>query len=190
MDCLTLAGLIVGPGLVAFLVLSFMPSVTAPLGHAMRGDSPLASGVLAVLTLVGAAALAAKSFGSSSRSPGMVVATVGAVLLGIVMIIVTFSASETAELEVPPAAGTIVPFLAPLIPLGLGIAALQRARSVWHSRFPDERSEGRRFAVARELASSWCCSSSVLSAPCAPPRVRPVPRRHRRRRRRAQRPDL
>lgn len=150
-DRLTLAGLIVGPGLVAFLVLSFMPSVTAPLGHAMRGDSPLASGVLAVLTLVGAAALAAKSFGSSSRSPGMVVATVGAVLLGIVMIIVTFSASETAELEVPPAAGSIVPFLAPLIPLGLGVAALQRARSVWHSRFPDERSEGRRFAVLASL---------------------------------------
>jgi hypothetical protein len=142
----TVAAWLVGPALAAFLVLSFVPSITAPLGHAMRGDSPLASGVLAVLTLVGAAALAAKSLGSS-RSTGMLVATVGAILLGIVMIIVTFSASETAELGIPPAAGGIVPFLAPIVPLGLGLAAFQRARSVWHSRYADERTEAMRFAV-------------------------------------------
>jgi hypothetical protein len=141
---LTFGAAIVVPAVIAFLALRFAPMVLAPVGHAMRGDSPLASGVLAVLTLVGAAALAARSLGSS-RSPGMVVATVGAVLLGIVMIIVTFSASETAELEVPPAAGSIVPFIAPLIPLGLGLAALRRASGAWLSRY--ERGEAIRFVV-------------------------------------------
>jgi len=119
--------------------------VLAPLGHAMRGDSPLASGVLAVFALIGAAALAARSLGSASRSSGMVVATVGAVLLGVVMIIVTFSASETAELGTPPAVGAIVPFIAPIIPLGLGLAAIVRAASVWRSRY--ERGEAIRFVV-------------------------------------------
>jgi serine/threonine-protein kinase len=150
-DNALMAAALVVPALVAYGVFTLLPSVTAPLGHAMRGDSPLASGVLAVLTLVGAATLAAKSLGSSDRSAGMVVATIGALLLGIVMIIVTFSASETAEIEVPPAAGTIVPFLAPFIPLGLALAAIKRARGVLRSRFPDERAEGKRFAVLASL---------------------------------------
>jgi serine/threonine protein kinase len=145
---LSLAATILVPAIVAFVALRFAPSVTAPLGHAMRGDSPLASGVLAVVTLVGAAALAARALGSS-RSPGMVVATIGAVLLGIVMIIVTFSASETAELEIPPAAGGIVPFIAPFIPLGLGIVAFGRARSAWRSVY--ERSDAIKLAIVTSL---------------------------------------
>ena len=135
---LTFGAGIVVPAVAAFVALRFAPSALAPLGHAMRGDSPMASGVLAVLTLMGAAALAARSLGSS-RSAGTLVATVGALLLGIAMIIVTFSASETAELEIPPGAGGIVPFLAPIIPLGLGLAAFAKARQLWLSRY--ERSD-------------------------------------------------
>jgi hypothetical protein len=141
---LSFGGAIVLPALAAFYVAGLAPFLTAPLGHAMRGDSALASGALAVITLVGAAALAARSLGSS-RSPGMLVATVGAVLLGILMIIVTFSANESAELGIPPAAGSIVPFVAPFIPLGLGLAALDRARAVWLSRY--DRGEAIRFVV-------------------------------------------
>jgi serine/threonine-protein kinase len=182
----TFAAAIVVPALVAFIVLHFVPSVMAPLGHAMRGDSPLASGVLAVLTLVGAAALAARALGSS-RSTGMLVATVGAVLLGIVMIIVTFSASETAELEIPPAAGGIVPFIAPLIPLGLGLGAFARARSAWLSVY--ERSDAIKFAIVTSLmlfallelgpagavraATTRTGSSAPAAAPAAPPRPAP-----------------
>jgi serine/threonine-protein kinase len=136
------------PALAAFVALRLAPSLTAPIGHAMRGDTPLASGVLAVLTLVGAAALATRALGSS-RSSGTLVATIGSVVLGIVMIIVTFSASETAELGAPPAAGGIVPFIAPIIPLGLGLAAFGRARSVWVSRY--DRAEAIRFAVLTSL---------------------------------------
>jgi serine/threonine-protein kinase len=141
---LELAAAVLAPALVAFFALRFAPNLLAPLGRAMRGDSPLASGVLAVITLIGAAALAARALGAS-RSAGMLIATAGAVLLGVVMIIVTFSASETVELGAPPAIGGIVPFLAPIIPLGLGLAALSRAVSGWRS--PYERGEAIRFVA-------------------------------------------
>jgi eukaryotic-like serine/threonine-protein kinase len=135
---------IIVPAVAAYIALGFAPFVAAPLGHAMRGDSPLASGALAIIALVGAAALAARSLGAN-RSTGMLIATVGAVLLGIVMIIVTFSASETADLDVPPAAGGIVPFIAPIVPLGLGLAAMARARSLWLSRY--DRGEAVKFVA-------------------------------------------
>ena len=144
----TLAATILVPAIAAFVSLRFMPFVHAPLGHAMRGDSPLASGVLAILALVGAAVLASRALGSS-RSPGMVLATVGAVLLGIVMIIVTFSASETADLGIPPAAGGVVAFIAPIIPIGLGLAAFARARSGWVSKY--DRADGIKFAILTSI---------------------------------------
>ena len=185
-DKLTFAAAIVVPAVVAFFALRFAPMVLAPIGHAMRGDSPLASGVLAVIALVAAATLAARSLGSS-RSTGMVIATIGAVLLGIVMIIVTFSASETAELEIPPDAGGIVPFIAPIIPLGLGLAALRRATSAWLSRY--ERGEAIRFAVitsfmllamlelgplgAVRAATSTSAPPPAAVAPGTPPRAAP-----------------
>ena len=141
---LELTAAVAVPALLAFYALRFAPALLAPIGHAMRGDTPLASGVLAVFTLVGAAALAARALGAS-RSAGIVIATVGAVLLGVVMIIVTFSAGETVELGAPPAIGGIVPFIAPIIPLGLGLAALSRAASGWRS--PYERGEAIRFVA-------------------------------------------
>jgi serine/threonine protein kinase len=178
---LAFAAAIIAPAVVAFFVLRFAPMVLAPIGHAMRGDSPLASGVLAVITLVAAAALAARSLGSS-RSTGMAIATVGAVLLGIVMIIVTFSASETAELGIPPPAGGIVPFIAPIIPLGLGLASLRRASSAWLSRY--ERGEAIRFVVITSfmlfamlelgpLGAVRAATSNAASAP-APSAVAPA----------------
>jgi serine/threonine-protein kinase len=147
-DKANLGLLIVGPALVAFLALLFAPSVTAHLGHAMRGDTPLASGVLTVFTLVAAAALAARSLGASRSTP-MIIATVGAVLLGIVMIIVTFSASETAESGISPAAASVVPFLAPVVPLALAIAAFNRARELWLSRY--ERREAITFVIVASV---------------------------------------
>jgi hypothetical protein len=141
---LTLGASFVVPAVAAFLGLRFAPFVLAPLGHAMRGDTPLASGVLTIITLIVGSLLVARSLGAS-RSIGGVIAAVGSVLLGIAMIIVTFSASETAELGTPPAIGSLVPFLAPLIPLGLGIAAFGRARRAWLS--PYERAEAVQFAA-------------------------------------------
>ena len=172
------AAVIVLPALVSFVALRQLPFLTAPLGHAMRGDSALASGVLAVTALVVSAVLATRALGSS-RSAGLIIATIGSVLLGIVMIIVTFSASETAELELPPAAAAIVPLVAPVVPLALGLVALLRARAVWLSRY--ERREGVVFAVvtsvlllcALELAPFGAVHG--LASPLAPPSaVRPA----------------
>ena len=139
---------VLAPAVVTVVALRQAPFITAPLGHAMRGDSPLASGVLAVVALIGAAVLASKSLGSS-RSNALVVATVGAVLCGIVMIIVTFAASETADLEISPAVAALVPFIAPIVPLGIGLAAAFRARAVWRSRY--ERREAVTFVLLASL---------------------------------------
>ncbi len=136
---------IVVPALIAFIAVRQIPLLTAPLGHAMRGDSPLASGVLAVLALVGAAILAPKALGEL-RSGAVIVATLSLVLLGIVMIIVTFSASESALLESPPAAAGLVPLIAPMAPLALGFLAFRRAQAVWLSRY--ERREALLFVAA------------------------------------------
>ena len=53
------------------------------------------------------------------------------------------------ELGVPPAVGGIVAFIAPIVPLGLGLAAFTRARSAWLS--PYERSEAIKFVVIASL---------------------------------------
>ena len=129
-----LAAAVIGPALVAFIVLSSVAVVTAPLGHAMRGDSAFASGVLAVVSLVSAAALASRAL-FTSRSPAMLVATIGSVLMSVLMIIVTFSSSEAVELEIPPAVAGIVPLVAPIVPFALGWLAFARAREVWLSRY-------------------------------------------------------
>jgi cytochrome bd-type quinol oxidase subunit 2 len=132
----------------------------------MRGASPLASGVLAVVTLVGAAALAAKALGTS-RSYGMLVATTFAVFLGIVMIIVTFAASETVELEAPPAVAGLAPLIAPIVPLALGYLAVRRSRATWRSTY--ERREGVLFAL---LAGALLFAALELS-PLGAVRVSP-----------------
>jgi hypothetical protein len=130
----TFAFAVVAPALVFFFVAQHLPFVGAPLAVAMRGDSPLASGTLALVALIGAAGLATRALGPR-RSPAFVVATGGAVLLGIVMIIVTFSASDTAELGITPPAAGIVPLVAPIAPLAVAVAIASSARGLWLSRY-------------------------------------------------------
>jgi eukaryotic-like serine/threonine-protein kinase len=124
-----LAATILVPALVGFGVLRAVSSVLAPLGRAMRGESMVASGVFTVLALVGAAVLGARSY--ASRSRGELLATLGAVLVGITMIIVTFASSEAIELGESPAVSIAVPFFAPLVPLGLALVTFARARESW-----------------------------------------------------------
>jgi serine/threonine-protein kinase len=121
----------IAPAAVAAMALHFAPAVTRPLAHAMRGESPLASGVFAIATLVIAAGLAPKALATRSRA--LVVGTLATVALGIVMIVVTFSASETVALGMPPVAAFVVPFIAPIAPAVLGLASLARARASWAS---------------------------------------------------------
>gem|GEM_PF-868413 len=162
------AAAVLAPALAAFAALSYASSVVAPIGHAIRGDSPLASGVLAVVTLVGAAALAPRAL-SAERSRALVVATVAAVVFGVVMIIVTFSASETAELGFPPAAAGIVPFVAPLLPIALGVAAASRAASIWLSPYE------RRDAVLYAALASLCVLAALELSPIGAVRAASAP---------------
>jgi serine/threonine-protein kinase len=126
---LTIAALVVGPALALFGAFHFLGFLTAPIAHAMRGDSAMSSGIFAVITLVCAAVLGVQSFSTGSR--GASVSAIGSVLLGIVMIVVTFGANEAAETGSAPVAAFVVPFLAPLVPLGLLASSVNRARELW-----------------------------------------------------------
>ncbi len=176
---LAFVGAIAGPALLAFVILRFLPVVLAPLASGMRGESPLASGVLAVTTLVGAAALTIRAFSGDERSKGLVVAALGAIALGILMIIVTFGASETAELGVPPATAGVVPFVAPVVPLGALVFAVGRARDVFLSKY--ERRESILYVALAsflvlavlEVGPAGAVRSVPLPTPPAPPHAAP-----------------
>ena len=152
-----LVAIVALPAILAFGALSFVPAVASPVGRALRGDSTLASGVLAVVALVSAAALCARSM-LGEKSRWLYLAAGGNVLFGIVMIIVTFAASEAAALGVPHSMGGVSTVVAPIAPLALALGALAAARRGWVD--PYSRSEALRSAV---LASAMLFLMLALS---------------------------
>ncbi|AKV02345.1 Serine/threonine protein kinase [Labilithrix luteola] len=142
-DRAELGGYVLVPAVLGFVALEYVTFVSGPLGRALRGEDPIGSGIVAIAALAATAALAVRVV-SPSRTRPITIATIGTLLLGVIMIIVTFSAGEAAELGIPPAASELVPFVAPIAPIGLLLAALGRARIAWLS--PYERREGQRFA--------------------------------------------
>jgi hypothetical protein len=162
-----LGATVVVPAVALFAVFELLRVATAPLGRAMRGDSILASAILTVVALVLAAWLGLKSF--STRSRGLNVAALGCVALGIVMIIVTFGASETAETGLAPAAASLVPFVAPLVPLGLLLSAVRRAREHWGMRYD------RREALTFALLGSFLLFAALELSPAGAYRHPPPP---------------
>jgi len=145
------------PAIGAFVAVLAVPALGSPVGRALRGDSMFASGVLAVVALVAAAALFARSL-LGERSRWLYVAAAGGVLFGIVMIIVTFAASEAAELGVPSSLGGLSSVVGPIAPLALGLGALVKARAAWID--PYSRSEAIRSAA---LASAMLFVTLALS---------------------------
>jgi hypothetical protein len=143
-----LVSMVAVPAATAFAAVLMMPALGTPLGRALRGDSTLASGVLAVFALVFAAALCARSM-LGERSRWLYVAAAGGVLFGIVMIIVTFAASEAAELGVPSSMAGLSTLVAPIAPLAVALGALGRARAVWTD--PYSRGEAIRHAALASL---------------------------------------
>ncbi len=146
-----------GPAVVGALAVRLIPAVGGPIGRALRGDSTFASGVLAVAALLGAAALCARSL-LGERTRPLIIAAVGSVLFGIVMIIVTFSASEAAELGMPSSTTGLPTLVAPIAPLAVAVAAIVRARSAWAKTYT--RSDAIRSAA---LASVLLFVALVLS---------------------------
>ena len=152
-----LVALVTLPALLAFVAFSFVPAVATPVARALRGDSTLASGVLAVVALVSAAALCARSM-LGEKSRWLYLAAAGNVLFGIVMIIITFAASEAAALGVPHSMGGVSTLVAPIAPFALALGALATARRGWVD--PYSRNEALRAAV---LASAMLFLMLVLS---------------------------
>ncbi len=140
-----LAALVVVPAVVGLVVARFVPAIGRTVGGALRGDSPIASGAMAVVALVVAAVLGARALFGQEKTRTLYVAATGSILFGIVMIIVTFSASEAAELGVPASMAGLSTLVAPIAPLALAVAAGQAARASWADSYA--RGEAIRNAV-------------------------------------------
>jgi serine/threonine-protein kinase len=139
-----LAAVVCVPAGIGFALLQNLPPLANAVGHAVAGDSQIATGSLTVLTLIVATVVSAQVV-SGSRNVSKLIAAVASVLLGIVTIIATFSATEAAASGVASAASTLVPWLSPIAPLSLAWWFATRARPLWLSAY--ERAEGRRFVV-------------------------------------------
>ncbi|MBX3221412.1 MAG: protein kinase [Labilithrix sp.] len=164
-------GAVAVPAIAAFAAVLVVPAFGLPIGRALRGDSTLASGAMAVVALVSAAALCARSM-LGERNRWLYLASAGSVLYGIVMIIVTFAASEAAELGVPHSMAGLSTAVAPVAPLALGLGALARARAAWVD--PYSRGEAVRFAALASLMLFLMLALSPVGAvrtPTRPPQA-------------------
>ncbi|MBX3200846.1 MAG: serine/threonine protein kinase, partial [Labilithrix sp.] len=166
-EMLKLLAVVGVPAVVAFGAVLSVPALGTPIGRALRGDSTLASGVMAVVALASAAALSARSI-LGERNRWLYAAAAGAVLFGIVMIIVTFAASEASALGVPHSMGGLSTAVAPLAPLALGLGAVARARAAWVD--PYARGEALRFAALASLMLFLMLALGPVGAVRTPPR--------------------
>ena len=86
----------------------------------------------------------------------------------IVMIIVTFAASEAAELGVPSSMGGLSSAVAPIAPLALGLGALAKARAAWID--PYSRREAFRSAAFASAMLFLMLALSPVGVVRVPPR--------------------
>ena len=156
------------PVVVGYLLVCFVPAFRAPVAEGLLGESPLASGALAVLGLIASAYFGSRVT-ANDHFRGLYPAVASSLLFAVVMIIVTFGASESAHLGIaPPSMAWVSAFLAPLGPIVLAFRAVDDAKSYWTHRY--HRGLGRRHAA---LASAMFLIALVLSPVGA---VRFVPR--------------
>ncbi len=154
------------PAVLGFVAVLVVPALGVPIGRALRGDSTLSSGVLAVAALIFTGVLLARAF-LGERDRWVQVAAALASLFGIVMIIVTFSASEAAELGVPPTFSGLSTIVAPLAPLVLALGGLLKARGVWLD--PYGKSERVRYAALASMMLFLALALSPMGAVRTPP---------------------
>ena len=162
-----LFGSVIVPAILLFLVVRFVPALGYPIGRALRGDSTLESGVLTVLALIVAAAICARAF-LGDRDRFVYVAAAGSIVFGVVMIIVTSSASEAATLGEPHAMGGVAMFVAPIAPMALHFGAIWRARAAWLD--PYSRREAATFAALSSVMLFLALVLSPIGAVRTPPK--------------------
>lgn len=165
-DTIRLGAQVAFPALILFLLAGLIPPVSQPVRHAMLGDSPLASGVLTVVTLLITAAL----FGRAAlreRTRLSWLAAITALLFGIAMIITTFSASEVVE-GVPLSTTSLATVCGPLFPFVLALDWLTKARDFFLD--PYSRSEARRCMAVSALFLFVTLALSPFGAVRAPTR--------------------
>ncbi len=150
------------PALVAFGVLRFFPDLTGPLARALRGDSVLGSGAMAVGAL-GLSAVAAAKGVARPRSVPFVVAAVGALSFGIVMIVVTFSSSEAAILGTQAVGAGLARYVAPIAPIALAFSAAARGVDAYRDRY--NRREALVLAFLASVLLLLALEVSPLSSP-------------------------
>jgi eukaryotic-like serine/threonine-protein kinase len=136
------------PAALGWVVLPMVPAAAVPLAAALRGESAIATGVLAIGSLVLATVLFARAM-SAQRAVSLFVAAGSAVLLGVLMIVATFAASEATGDGSVPGAAAVAPFVAPFVALGVAVRALWLAWRAWPSRY--ERREGMVLALGASL---------------------------------------
>jgi hypothetical protein len=111
--------------------------VTAPLGRAIRGDTTVASGALAVTALVSAAVLSWQGL-ARSRARALMISIAGSWLFGIVMIVQTFAASEQ-EVGMTPSGLGAAPWFGPVAPIAGAVALIQATVEGWSYNETKER---------------------------------------------------
>ncbi len=150
------------PALLGYLLVCLVPALRTYVGHGLLGESPVGSGSLAVLGLLSSAYFGSRVIAGDSFR-GRYAATAISVLFAMVMIIVTFGASESAQLGVaPPSMAWVSTFLAPIPPLILARRATENARTFWLQRY--HKAIGRRHAALASAMLMLSCSLSPLGA--------------------------
>jgi hypothetical protein len=127
-----------------------------------------------VVALVSAAALCARALlgDREKRDRYLYVAAGASLLFGIVMIIVTSSASEAASQGVPASMEGLSTLVAPLAPLALALGALNRAKGAWGTRYG--HGDGLKAAALAGLMLFLTLALSPVGAvrtPSSPPRA-------------------
>ncbi|MBX3231515.1 MAG: serine/threonine protein kinase [Labilithrix sp.] len=166
-DTLKLGARVAVPAVFVFLAAGLVPPLSQPVGHALRGDSPLASGIFTVVSLIVAAGLCARAAMIERTRLAWTAAAAG-VLFGIAMIITTFSASEVSVLDAPASTANLATFVCPLAPLVLAFDWLTKARDAWHD--PYSKAEATRGALLASLFLFLTLAFSPVGAVRAPPR--------------------
>jgi hypothetical protein len=110
--------------------------------YALDGGSTIWSGSASMATLAATILLVIMGTYARPRSSGYLLAGLGMLLVAISFIIITFSVSPAGPPEIAPDGARLVPWVVPVIPLGIGFRLLRNAWSKCDEREAASRLKG------------------------------------------------